>query len=423
MKDVDSIVSGFDSDAGNEAAFAVDFAAAKPLAGGGSTCDAFECIVQRRRVFVKRLKAEYRQNPLYRAAFDKEFDLGVSLSHPSLPRYVGFGGDYIVMDFVEGDTLADLIRRGDRRLKSSKFTGRLLSELIDVVEYLHYRNVVHCDIKADNIIISPYPGRPATLIDFDKAYSPWLDSTHGNAGRYGCDGCADGAVDFRGIGLIAAKLGRRRLADACGSAGVSADSLRRLLPGRKMSAWPVLAVVAAVAAGAVAAIAFLHHEASPAGEVEVAEPVAEDSAIVASAPPEAAPPAPPAAFDSAWLHALIAEKSAEIKEYRLRLWAMLDCDTISLADKTTAIMEYGFDASSAIVPVISSAVSHHGHMSEPDVQNAVRSDSAWLRLVTDEEAMQARLRDWQAKESQRSSGRPASPPDTLPDDSLRAPRR
>ncbi len=134
MKEDDVIVSGFDRTGDDRASFAVDFSQAKRLERGGSTCDAYECTVQRRRVFVKCLKPEYRDNPLYRAAFDKEYDLGVSLSHPSLPRYVGFGGDYIVMDFIEGDTLADLIKHNDRRLKNRKFVRKLLL------------NIIHCDI-------------------------------------------------------------------------------------------------------------------------------------------------------------------------------------------------------------------------------------------------------------------------------------
>ena len=210
----------------------VDFALAKPLDRSGSTCDAYECTVQRRRVFVKRLKAGYRDNPLYRAAFDKEYDLGVSLSHPSLPRYVGFGGDYIVMDFIEGDTLADLITRGDSRLRNRKFVRRLLLELLDVVEYLHRRNIVHCDIKADNVIISPYDDRPATLIDLDKAYTSWLGTTHGDARKYGCDGCADGAIDFRGIGLIAERLRMRRVAKVCAAADVTPEAIREVLTRR-----------------------------------------------------------------------------------------------------------------------------------------------------------------------------------------------
>lgn len=225
------IVSGFDSR--NEAApLAVDFALAKPLDRSGSTCDAYECTVQRRRVFVKRLKAEYRDNPLYRAAFDKEYDLGVSLSHPFLPRYVGFGGDYIVMDFIEGDTLADLIKRDDLRLKNRKFVRRLLNELVEVVDYLHRRNIVHCDIKADNVIVSPYDDRPVTLLDLDKAYTSWLDSTHGNTQKYGCDNCVDGVIDFRGLGKIASQLRLEKVARICEKDKVSVESLKRMLePG------------------------------------------------------------------------------------------------------------------------------------------------------------------------------------------------
>ncbi|MDE7389049.1 MAG: hypothetical protein K2M97_07360, partial [Muribaculaceae bacterium] len=100
MKDDDLIISGFDSNVDGKIPVAVDFASARKLDRSGSTCDAYECVVQRRRVFVKRLKSEYRENPLYRAAFDKEFDIGVTLSHPSLPRYIFFGGDHIVMDFI-----------------------------------------------------------------------------------------------------------------------------------------------------------------------------------------------------------------------------------------------------------------------------------------------------------------------------------
>ena len=223
------MISGFAHDSHSDSLLTVDFSKARRLDRGGSTCDAYECTIQRRRVFVKRLKPEYRDNPLYRAAFDKEYDLGVSLSHPSLPRYVGYGRDYIVMDFVEGDTLADLIKRNDPRLKDKRFVNKLLSELTDAVEYLHNRNIVHCDIKADNIIISPYNDRPATLIDLDKAYTAWIGSTPGDPAKYGCDGCDDGMIDFRGIGMIADKLGQNQIASVCRDKGVTAETLRKTL--------------------------------------------------------------------------------------------------------------------------------------------------------------------------------------------------
>lgn len=229
MNDDNLIVSGFDPDIVDVGLLPVDFAKATKLDREGSTCDSFECTIQRRRVFVKRLKAEYLNNPVYRAAFEKEYDLGVSLSHPSLPHYVGYGDGYIAMDFIEGDTLADLIKHGDQRLKDKKFIIKLLSELIDVVEYLHYRNIIHCDIKADNILISPYKERPAILLDLDKAYTTWLDSTPGDPSKYDCEECSDGKIDFHGIGKIAERLGLKRFASICYNNDATFDLLRRSL--------------------------------------------------------------------------------------------------------------------------------------------------------------------------------------------------
>ncbi len=242
----DDIISGFSND-DNEMAFVIDFRSAKRLDRTGTTCDTYECTVQHRHLFVKRLKPEYRDNPLYRAAFKKEYELGVRLTHASLPRYVGYGEDYIVMDYIEGDTLADMIRRGDIRLKGKKYVRQLLTELVDVVTYLHRSRVVHCDIKPDNVIISPHPDRPLTLIDLDKAYSPWWETTHGDAVKYGCKECADGEIDFRGIGLIAAKLGLNRIAYLCRKENITADDIYRgLRPQRNL--YLFLAIISIVIA-------------------------------------------------------------------------------------------------------------------------------------------------------------------------------
>lgn len=53
-----------------------DFESAVRLTGGGSTCDIYRTNWQRREVFVKRLKEEYRSKPLYLDAFDKEYEVG-----------------------------------------------------------------------------------------------------------------------------------------------------------------------------------------------------------------------------------------------------------------------------------------------------------------------------------------------------------
>ena len=421
MKDDSHIISGFDHDSGsNNTPFVVDFATARLLNRSGSTCDAYECVIQRRRVFVKRLKAEYRDNPLYRAAFSKEYDLGVSLSHPSLPRYVGFGDGYMAMDFIEGDTLADLMKRGDKRLDDKRFVCRLLKELIDVVEYLHLRNIVHCDIKADNIMVSPYHDRVITLIDLDKAYTSWLNDTSGNPEKYGCDGCADGAIDFKGIGIIAAKLGFKKLAKACDNSDVSANSLRRLLSNRTKILWWIVAGIIVV--GFAVAIAFLPGNA-PVSDIE--PPLSNTTVVVVDTmtrqPQQQVSRKP--AIDNVWISELIAEKASEIQGYRRKLLNILDDDSIPPSDKLDAIMDYTSSAGLAQNQIIFSAVSHYSNISEIEVQNAVRVNPAWVRLNEEELEMLNRINGWQAKVSRRPSDRPVSQPDTTQDAGLHVQHR
>lgn len=227
---------GFESDRPSD----INFDTAVRLPGGGSTCDIFRTRWQRRDVFVKRLKEELRSKPIYLDALDKEFDIGVTLNHPSLPQYREFGGDYIVMDYIDGMTLADMIQRNDPWLADEKHIVRLLRELVEVVDYLHRHNVVHCDIKPDNIILTAN-GKNLVLIDFDKSYTDALSDTSGHPGKYGLPSVAKGrfAIDFNGIGMIAQSLKAnvrgfkfsryRRFVKTCFSADADCEKLTAIL--------------------------------------------------------------------------------------------------------------------------------------------------------------------------------------------------
>lgn len=185
----------------------IEFDDATKLRAAGSTCDLYRTRWQRREVFVKRLKEEYRAKPLYLDALDKEFEIGVTLKHPSLPVYHAFGRDYIIMDYIDGTTLADMIRMNDERLTKEKNIVKLLNELIAVVEYLHRHNVVHCDIKADNIMVTANNSN-LVLIDFDKSYTDALCDTSGHPSKYGLsiDNVGRSGIDFHAIGMLVEKL-------------------------------------------------------------------------------------------------------------------------------------------------------------------------------------------------------------------------
>lgn len=181
----------------------IDFNEAVRLPDGGSTCETYRTKWHRHEVFVKRLKKEFRTNPLYLDALDKEYEIGVNLKHPSLPDYREFHRDYIVMDFIDGHTLASMIKNNDPWLRNEKNIIRLLKELVNVVDYLHRHNVTHCDIKPDNIMITAN-NKNLVLIDLDKCYTDALNDTSGDPSKYGLVKSHEGkiTIDFHGIGRI-----------------------------------------------------------------------------------------------------------------------------------------------------------------------------------------------------------------------------
>lgn len=218
----------------------IDFSKAELIEATGGSCDVYAIRRHQMRLLVKRLKPEHRFKPRFRAAIQKEFELGFRLRHPALPVFHDFGEDFIVMDFVEGETLKHLIDKKDPFLKSEANLCKIISQLVNVVDYLHQNNTVHCDIKPDNLMITRST-RNLMLIDLGNAYTDWHPSTAGDPKLYGADSTTSGSpgIDFRGIGLIldllkaeGYKIRRfHRIRKLCDKPGVSPEELRRnLLP-------------------------------------------------------------------------------------------------------------------------------------------------------------------------------------------------
>lgn len=219
----------------------IDFSRAKLLNTTGSICDAYEYRQGTRRVFVKKLKARYQNSPRHRAALAKEYEIGASLSHPSLAVYRYAKNDYIVTDFIDGKTIASMIKNNDPWLESGENAVKILRELTSVIGYLHDRNLVHSDIKADNVMITNGTHN-AVLVDFDKCHSSSLDMVSGNPGLYGVkeDETGNPQIDFNGLARIAEKLSGivksprykkllRRFANVCGLPDVNPDKILKSL--------------------------------------------------------------------------------------------------------------------------------------------------------------------------------------------------
>ena len=125
-----------------------------------------------RLVAIKELPEEFTNDPALRERFLREVRMAASFSHPNIvPVYaVEEQGQSLafVMGFVEGESLAERVRRGGPL--STRETVRLLLDVAYALAYAHGRGVVHRDIKPDNIMIERATGR-ALLMDFGVARS------------------------------------------------------------------------------------------------------------------------------------------------------------------------------------------------------------------------------------------------------------
>ncbi|WP_309068049.1 protein kinase [Microbacterium sp.] len=98
-----------------------------------------------------------------------------SLSHPALvtlfDAHIGAGQDYLVMEFVDGPTLSQLLREGP--LPPAE-TAALATELAEALHAAHRAGIVHRDVKPSNVLLAStdVPGRRfhAKLADFGIAY-------------------------------------------------------------------------------------------------------------------------------------------------------------------------------------------------------------------------------------------------------------
>lgn len=125
-----------------------------------------------RYVALKVLKLDVPDSA--RRRFRREAVIAAGFSHPNLARVldVGFNEDlgleWLTMDYLRGRDLGEIIDRG--RPITYPLVVDMLSQVLDALDYVHTRKIVHCDVKPDNIFITrdPYNRRLVVvkLIDF-----------------------------------------------------------------------------------------------------------------------------------------------------------------------------------------------------------------------------------------------------------------
>ncbi|MER6089172.1 Stk1 family PASTA domain-containing Ser/Thr kinase [Streptomyces bluensis] len=113
-----------------------------------------------RTVAVKTLRADLARDPTFQARFRREAQSAASLNHPAIVAVYDTGEDYIdgvsipyiVMEYVDGSTLRELLHSGRKLLpeRSMEMTIGILQGL----EYAHRNGIVHRDIKPANVMLT-----------------------------------------------------------------------------------------------------------------------------------------------------------------------------------------------------------------------------------------------------------------------------
>ena len=118
-----------------------------------ATCDGKKCLLK-------------TSLPGQTSLLRREYDISCNLQHPYILTPLRYSedtpvGPAIVMEYVEGCTLTEFVAKG----QPHGVLRILLAEILDAVDYLHKKGLIHNDLKPDNILVSNI-GSHIRIIDF-----------------------------------------------------------------------------------------------------------------------------------------------------------------------------------------------------------------------------------------------------------------
>jgi Tol biopolymer transport system component/predicted Ser/Thr protein kinase len=121
-----------------------------------------------RSVAIKVLPEELARNSQFKVRFEREAKAISQLNHPNICTLYDVGDDYLVMELLEGETLAERVAKGPLPLGDVLKFG---AQIADALDRAHRAGIVHRDLKPANVMITK---SGAKLLDFGLAKSGGL---------------------------------------------------------------------------------------------------------------------------------------------------------------------------------------------------------------------------------------------------------
>jgi len=139
--------------------------------GRGGMADVYKAFHRELSIYraIKFIRPEFVTSADFRSRFQQEAQGVARLRHPNIVQIHDFGVSdghfYMVMEFLEGRTLKELLRTNGRLTPSAAV--EIIKGVSNALDYAHSRDLIHRDIKPDNIMLGD-DGRPV-LMDFGIA--------------------------------------------------------------------------------------------------------------------------------------------------------------------------------------------------------------------------------------------------------------
>ena len=151
--------------------------------GGGGTADVYRAHdkLLDRFVAIKMLHPQFVNDSDFKTRFKYEAQAAAKLSHPNIVNIYDVGSDgdknYIVMEFVSGETLKEkIMREGILNIADAL---KITTDIAEALEHAHQNNLVHCDIKPHNILLTTTGRVKVTDFGIAKAITS-TTMNHGN---------------------------------------------------------------------------------------------------------------------------------------------------------------------------------------------------------------------------------------------------
>lgn len=163
-------------------------------------------------VALKLIHAHLADDAGYLARFEREVEVARRIDSPYVVKVLGYGKQdglpYIAMEYVEGESLRQLLER--RKTLPWPEAERLTAQIATGLRAAHEAGVIHRDIKPSNVLITK-DGTPK-IADFGIARAADLTALTGSSTMLGTpqymspDGVASPASDFYALGCVAYEL-------------------------------------------------------------------------------------------------------------------------------------------------------------------------------------------------------------------------